>query len=222
MEIPKPDPPLADGIVGLRPWCVEDAPVLARAWADPAIRRWCSVTADATVEGAERWIAGADGCRQDGLALDLAIETDGRRRRRGRPRPHPVGPRAGRRRLLDRRRAPPPQPGRQGPEAAGHLGPAPSSPWTRWPPRRLGEPRQRLDPRGRRLHPRHRTPPQTSLDPPPLTVLVAISRARPAIAQPERDRRRCGSDIPELHDPAPERDVGGPRRSTARRARVHA
>jgi len=75
MEIPKPDPPLADGTVALRPWCVEDAPVLARAWADPAIRRWCSVPAEATVEGAERWIAGADGCRQDGLALDLAIET---------------------------------------------------------------------------------------------------------------------------------------------------
>ena len=63
MEIPKPNPPLADGIVALRPWCVGDAPVLARAWADPAIRRWCSVTAEATVEGAERWIAGADGCR---------------------------------------------------------------------------------------------------------------------------------------------------------------
>jgi len=77
MEIPKPDPPLADGTVALRPWCRADAPVLARAWADPAIRRWCSVTAEATVEGAERWIAGADSCRQDGLALDLAVETDG-------------------------------------------------------------------------------------------------------------------------------------------------
>jgi RimJ/RimL family protein N-acetyltransferase len=76
MEIPKPNPPLADGTVALRPWCVEDAPVLARAWADPAIRRWCSVPGDATAEGAERWITGADGCRQDGLALDLAIETE--------------------------------------------------------------------------------------------------------------------------------------------------
>ena len=76
MEIPRPDPPLADSLVALRPWRVEAAAVLARAWADPAIRRWCSVPAEATVEGAERWIAGADRCRRDGLALDLAVETE--------------------------------------------------------------------------------------------------------------------------------------------------
>jgi RimJ/RimL family protein N-acetyltransferase len=77
MEIPKPSPPPADEVVALRPWCVEDAPVLARAWADPAIRRWCAVPAEATEDGARRWIAGADDCRRDGLALDLAIEVDG-------------------------------------------------------------------------------------------------------------------------------------------------
>lgn len=78
MEIPIPDPPLAEGVVALRPWRLEDAPVLAKAWADPAIRRWCSVPEDASVEGAERWIRGSNRCRSDGLALDLAVECEGR------------------------------------------------------------------------------------------------------------------------------------------------
>ena len=77
MEIPTPTPPLADEAVLLRPWAVEDAPVLAKAWADPAIRRWCSVPDNASVEGAERWIAGSAGCRADGLALDLAVVHEG-------------------------------------------------------------------------------------------------------------------------------------------------
>lgn len=77
MEIPKPSPSLGDGVVALRPWRVEDAPVLARAWADPAVRRWCSVPEEATEAGAERWIRGAEDCRRSGLALDLAIEVGG-------------------------------------------------------------------------------------------------------------------------------------------------
>lgn len=77
MEILTPDPPLAEDQLVLRPWCVEDAPILARAWADPAIRRWCSVPEDCSVEGAERWIAGSAQCRADGLALDLAIVHEG-------------------------------------------------------------------------------------------------------------------------------------------------
>jgi [ribosomal protein S5]-alanine N-acetyltransferase len=77
MEIPTPEPPLAEGDVTLRPWGLEDAPVLARAWADPAIRRWCSVPDDCSLEGAERWIAGSAQCRADGLALDLAIVSGG-------------------------------------------------------------------------------------------------------------------------------------------------
>jgi RimJ/RimL family protein N-acetyltransferase len=78
MEIPLPDPPPADDVVSLRPWRLEDAPVLAQAWADPAIQRWCNVPEDASEEGAARWIAGAAGCRRDGLALDLAVECEGR------------------------------------------------------------------------------------------------------------------------------------------------
>jgi len=77
MEIPTPDPPLAEGDLVLRPWSEEDAPILARAWADPAIRRWCSVPEDCTLEAAERWIAGSGQSRTDGLALDLAIVHDG-------------------------------------------------------------------------------------------------------------------------------------------------
>ena len=77
MEIPTPEPPLAEGTSPSAPGALEDAPVLARAWADPAIRRWCSVPEDCSVEGAERWIAGSAQCRADGLALDLAVVCDG-------------------------------------------------------------------------------------------------------------------------------------------------
>ena len=77
MEIPTPEPPLAEGDIALRPWEVEDAPVLAQAWADPAIRRWCSVPEDTSVEAAERWIAGSAHSRADGLALDLAVVCEG-------------------------------------------------------------------------------------------------------------------------------------------------
>jgi [ribosomal protein S5]-alanine N-acetyltransferase len=77
MEIPTPDPQLAEGELVLRPWCVEDAPILARAWADPAIQRWCSVPEDNSLDGAERWIAGSAQCRADGLALDLAVVHEG-------------------------------------------------------------------------------------------------------------------------------------------------
>jgi len=73
MEIPTPDPPLAEGDLVLRPWGEEDAPILARAWADPAIRRWCAVPEDTSQEAARRWIAGSGQSRADGLALDLAI-----------------------------------------------------------------------------------------------------------------------------------------------------
>lgn len=73
MPYPLPDPPLADGVLRLRPWSPQDAPALAAAWADEAIRRWTAVPADPTEAHARRWIAAEALRRQQGIALDLVV-----------------------------------------------------------------------------------------------------------------------------------------------------
>ena len=73
MTWPLPDPPLADGVVRLRPWADSDAPALAAAWADPDVRRWTAVPADPSEEHARRWIRGAELRRAQGVALDLVV-----------------------------------------------------------------------------------------------------------------------------------------------------
>lgn len=75
--IPLPDPPLTDGVVELRPWAVADAPVLAAAWADPEVVRWCQVPSEASAEAAEAWIAGGPARRDSGASIDLAVTLDG-------------------------------------------------------------------------------------------------------------------------------------------------
>jgi RimJ/RimL family protein N-acetyltransferase len=75
-SIPSPDPPPADGTVTLRPWRDGEAPVLAAAWSDPAIQRWCVVPDDCTETAAGAWIAGQERRRREGVALDLAITLD--------------------------------------------------------------------------------------------------------------------------------------------------
>lgn len=71
--IPLPDPPLADGVVRLRPWVADDAPALLAAWQDDEIRRWTAVPSEPTLAQAQRWIAGDTGRRERGLALDLVV-----------------------------------------------------------------------------------------------------------------------------------------------------
>lgn len=63
--------------IGLRPWHVDDAPVLVAAWTDPQITRWSAVPPDTSLEYATRWIAGSDIRRQRWLSLDLAVVEDG-------------------------------------------------------------------------------------------------------------------------------------------------
>lgn len=75
--IPTPEPPPTDGTVSLRPWRVEEAPVLAAAWADPVIRRWCQVPEQCGEEAAAAWITGQDRRREDGVSLDLAVTLEG-------------------------------------------------------------------------------------------------------------------------------------------------
>lgn len=71
--LPLPDPPLADGVVRLRPWLVADAAALAAAWADPEVQRWTAVPPRRSEADAARWIAGDAERRRCGLALDLVV-----------------------------------------------------------------------------------------------------------------------------------------------------
>lgn len=73
MAYPLPDPALADDTVRLRPWDAADAPALAAAWSDDAIRRWTAVPADPSEAHARRWIRGAELRRRQGVALDLVV-----------------------------------------------------------------------------------------------------------------------------------------------------
>ncbi|MEL7208101.1 MAG: GNAT family N-acetyltransferase [Actinomycetota bacterium] len=68
-----PAPDSSAGTVGVRVWRVEDAPVLAQAWAEADVARWTGVPADRSVAAAERWIRGETERRERGIALDLAV-----------------------------------------------------------------------------------------------------------------------------------------------------
>jgi RimJ/RimL family protein N-acetyltransferase len=75
--LPRPDPPLVDGAVRLRPWAVEDAGALAAAWADPDVACWTGVPPVRDEAAARRWIEGDDARRAAGLSLDLVVEVAG-------------------------------------------------------------------------------------------------------------------------------------------------
>ena len=62
----------ADGI-RLRPWHVDDAPSLSRAWHDPAIVAGSIPPPDRSVDAATRWITGCEERRRAGVAFDLVI-----------------------------------------------------------------------------------------------------------------------------------------------------
>ena len=66
-------PDLSTETIRLRPWRVDDAESLSRAWHDPAIMAGSAPPVDRSVEAAARWIAGCDERRRVGLAFDLVI-----------------------------------------------------------------------------------------------------------------------------------------------------
>jgi RimJ/RimL family protein N-acetyltransferase len=70
---PLPKPPLSDGVVALRPWRREDAPIKAAWGQDAVIVRWTEVPANNTEEAALAWAARAEDARQAGRAVALAI-----------------------------------------------------------------------------------------------------------------------------------------------------
>jgi len=68
-----PYPPLGDDFIHLRPWALDDARALARAWKDPDIIDWCDVPTDADETVASTWIAGDARRRHARSSLDLVI-----------------------------------------------------------------------------------------------------------------------------------------------------
>lgn len=74
-SLPRPEPPLGDGVVALRPWepTPSDAAALVGAWTDPEIARWTGVPAGPSVAVAASWIDGQAARQASGLALDLVV-----------------------------------------------------------------------------------------------------------------------------------------------------
>ena len=57
----------------LRPWRVEDAPVLAAAWQDPEIAARLQVPEPSDEPAASRWISGRERAWNEGRSVDLAV-----------------------------------------------------------------------------------------------------------------------------------------------------
>lgn len=56
VELPRPDPPLEDDVIRLRPWRLDDAPAVTRACQDPEIARWTLVPSPYTEADARTWL----------------------------------------------------------------------------------------------------------------------------------------------------------------------
>jgi RimJ/RimL family protein N-acetyltransferase len=67
-----PDPPLADGVVVLRPWREADIPALLAAFADPWFERF-SDWAPRTEATVRRYLAATERAREHGRQLELAL-----------------------------------------------------------------------------------------------------------------------------------------------------
>jgi len=69
-----PDPPLADGVVSLRPWRRGDLATVIEASRDPYIPKVTTVPAPFTKSAGERWLDRQDTRSRSGLSVSLAIE----------------------------------------------------------------------------------------------------------------------------------------------------
>jgi RimJ/RimL family protein N-acetyltransferase len=72
-ELVRPDPPLTDGAITLRPFTQDDVPWIVDACQDPAIPRFTLVPQPYEESHAREWIAGHDAQAEHGEALSLAI-----------------------------------------------------------------------------------------------------------------------------------------------------
>jgi RimJ/RimL family protein N-acetyltransferase len=67
-------PHLADGVVVLRPWKVDDAPALMTACGEPEISYWCGLPSPYTFGHAVAWIGETEPAWSDGRDVHLAID----------------------------------------------------------------------------------------------------------------------------------------------------
>ncbi|HUQ23740.1 MAG TPA: GNAT family N-acetyltransferase [Gaiellaceae bacterium] len=74
MELHPPDPPLADELVGLRPWLPEDVPAIVSACNDPETARWTTVPSPYSVADARAWIDRCESAWADGAAPFAVVE----------------------------------------------------------------------------------------------------------------------------------------------------
>jgi RimJ/RimL family protein N-acetyltransferase len=72
-ELSFPDPPLTDGVVGLRAWTTADVSAIAACCQDPEIPRWTEVPSPYDEDDAREFIAKAEQARLAGEELSLAV-----------------------------------------------------------------------------------------------------------------------------------------------------
>lgn len=77
VPIPLPAPPLADGVVALRPFGPHDVDGLLALWRDPEVARWTGVPPSCDERLAAAWVAGRERRRLGGRGLDLVITEAG-------------------------------------------------------------------------------------------------------------------------------------------------
>ena len=74
MQLAPPDPPLADGVIVLRPWADADVPAVAEACREEEIARWLDqVPQPYTEADAREWVAVARRGWKDGSMATFAI-----------------------------------------------------------------------------------------------------------------------------------------------------
>jgi len=71
---PRRVPHLADGVIVLRPWAVDDAPALMAACREPEISRWCALPSPYSYGHAMAWIGDTAQAWSEGRDAHLAID----------------------------------------------------------------------------------------------------------------------------------------------------
>lgn len=71
--LPRPEPPLTDGVVTVRPWSDADIAAVVSAGRDPVIPEMTTITRDGTPDDARRFIARQRERALDGSGIPLAI-----------------------------------------------------------------------------------------------------------------------------------------------------
>ena len=76
MEIRRPDPPLEDELVLLRPWRGEDVPAIVAACNDPEIVRWTTVPTPYSAADARAWLERCKTAWSEGAAPLAVVDQE--------------------------------------------------------------------------------------------------------------------------------------------------